>query len=83
MQAGAVPGSSFLPALCPRCRDIVTAADGRDDGGWRCTTCETPSRPLPGAVLEPGRELPPELVGLDCPACSSQPLRAYESGLWD
>ncbi len=80
VQAGALPERSFLPAQCIHCVAIVTAE--KATGAWRCTRCETALEPLPGAVLEPGRELR-DPVGVGCPICTADGLRAYECGLWD
>ncbi|MGE0028864.1 MAG: hypothetical protein AB7O78_16400 [Thermoleophilia bacterium] len=80
VQAGALPRRSFLPARCARCAAVVTAECEDDD--WRCTDCGSIVEPLPGAELEPGRELP-DPVMIACPACAAEGLRAFECGLWD
>ena len=79
---GALPRSSLLPAICPTCREIVTA-ESHDEHRWHCPECRTPLTPLPGAELLPGEELPEQLEGVPCPSCSSEALRAGSVGLWD
>ncbi len=80
-QAGALRDRCFIPALCLRCRSVVTAEG--DEGRWSCTECSTALDPLPGAELEPGRELPHNIVDVCCPTCSSAGLEADEVGFWD
>lgn len=75
-------GRLFIPAVCPSCREIVTA-ESKDRDPWLCSGCTTPCSPLPGAVLKPGEELPEELTGVTCPNCSNEALRASCAGVWD